>query len=220
MSGTENLPCAKLSTAAAQRRDAILLVAQEIFLEHGFEGASMSQVAARLGGSKGTLYSYFDSKEALFEALVTDSCARNRTTMFDAPGSNGLEERLKSFAQAYIRLVNSDWAVRMFQAVAAEARRRPEIGKLFFESGPAAALAHLAGWIAAGAAAGDLTVDDPASASETFAALCRGSLHPRRMLAQAPEPDTETIERSATRAVAQFLRLYGTVPNKNDQALI
>lgn len=169
----------------------------------------MSQVAARLGGSKGTLYSYFDSKEALFEALVTDSCTRNRSAMFDIPDGLGFEASLTAFARAYIRLINSDWAVRMFQAVAAEARRRPEIGRLFFETGPAAALSRLAEWISAEAGHGRIDVDDAALAGETFAAICRGSLHLRRMLAQAPEPDAETIETAATRAVSQFLRLYG-----------
>ncbi|MGH6965637.1 MAG: TetR/AcrR family transcriptional regulator, partial [Phenylobacterium sp.] len=41
------------------RREAILDVAQEVFLEEGFANASMSTIAARLGGSKGTLYNYF-----------------------------------------------------------------------------------------------------------------------------------------------------------------
>ena len=199
----------RLSAAAVRRREAILLVADEVFLEYGFEGASMSQVAARLGGSKGTLYSYFDSKAALFEALVVDSCARNSTAMFVTPSSTGLEERLTAFAGAYIRLINSDWAIRMLQAVATEARRRPDIGRQFYEFGPGAALAQLAAWIAADVAAGNLIVDDPALAAETFTALCRGSLHLRRVLSQAPEPDAETIDGAVNRTVKQFLRLYG-----------
>ena len=48
------------------RRQAILDVAAEVFREHGFEHASMSEMTARLGGSKSTLYSYFASKEELF----------------------------------------------------------------------------------------------------------------------------------------------------------
>ena len=50
------------------RRELILDVAQEVFLEEGFANASMSTIAARLGGSKGTLYNYFKSKDDLFTA--------------------------------------------------------------------------------------------------------------------------------------------------------
>ncbi len=196
--------------AAAQRREAILLVAHDIFLEHGYEAASMSQVAARLGGSKGTLYSYFDSKEALFEALVAESCTRNQNAMFEVADDADMETRFTDFARAYIALVCSDWAIKMFQMIAAEARRRPEIGKLFFETGPAVSLARLAAWIGADVEAGRLAVDDARLAAETFAALCRGTLHLKRMLGQAPAPDAETLDRLAQRAVEQFLRLYGT----------
>lgn len=201
-------PAPKSRPAAAQRREAILSVAQDVFLEHGFEGASMSQVAARLGGSKGTLYSYFDSKEALFAALVAESCARNADAMFAAPDAADFPARLLSFARGYIRLVNSDWAIRMFQAVAAEARRRPEIGRMFFDAGPGNALARLAAWISDAADAGTIAVDDPVAAAEDFASLCRGSLHLKRMLALAPEPDAAAIDRIAGRAVSQFLRLH------------
>ena len=50
-----------------QRRQAIIDVALDVFREHGFERASMTMIAGRLGGSKGTLYGYFQSKEELFE---------------------------------------------------------------------------------------------------------------------------------------------------------
>ena len=50
------------------RRELILDVAQDVFLEEGFAAASMSTIAARLGGSKGTLYNYFRSKDELFAA--------------------------------------------------------------------------------------------------------------------------------------------------------
>ncbi len=197
--------------ASPQRHQAILAVAHDVFLEFGYEGASMSQVAARLGGSKGTLYSYFDSKEALFEALVAESCARNSAALFEGPADAPLADRYLAIARAYITLICSDWATRMLQIIAVEARRRPEIGRLFYANGPAAAFANLATIIAADTAAGALTVDDADFAAETFTALCRGTLHIRRMLGQAPEPDGGAVDFNARRAVAQFLKLYAVV---------
>ena len=49
-------------------------MSREVFFEQGYTAASMSTIAARLGGSKGTLYNYFKSKEELFEAQVRDMC--------------------------------------------------------------------------------------------------------------------------------------------------
>ncbi len=197
------------SPAAAARREAILAVAHDIFLEHGFDGASMSQVAARLGGSKGTLYHYFDSKEALFEALVSESCARNSAAIFDAPDGAAFDEHLACYARRYIALVFSDWAIGMFRIVAAAAQRRPEVGRLFYESGPMAALGGLAARFAAEMATGRLAPGDPHAAAEAFSALCRGTLHLRRLLDIDPQPDAALVARLADRAASQFLAIYG-----------
>ena len=64
------------------RREAILDVARDVFLEEGYASASMSTIAARLGGSKGTLYNYFKNKEELFAAYVVRHCAWQSEAMF------------------------------------------------------------------------------------------------------------------------------------------
>src|SRR6202789_1904440 len=71
------------SSRRDQRREAILRVAGEVFLEEGYSAASMSTIAARLGGSKGTLYNYFKNKEELFEAQVRDLCGHGADRMVD-----------------------------------------------------------------------------------------------------------------------------------------
>src|ERR1700746_2932734 len=68
-----------------ERREAIIEVARQVFFEEGYAAASMSTIAARLGGSKGTLYNYFKSKEELFEAYIRDSCARIGGPVFELP---------------------------------------------------------------------------------------------------------------------------------------
>ncbi|MBK6413847.1 MAG: helix-turn-helix transcriptional regulator [Sphingopyxis sp.] len=54
------------------RRNAILAAATDIFREVGYARASMAMISARLGGSKGTLYGYFKSKEELFGAAMME----------------------------------------------------------------------------------------------------------------------------------------------------
>lgn len=67
-----------------EKRATIVQAASEVFLELGFEGASMSQIAARVGGSKRTLYGYFGSKEELFVAVAKDMSDRYFDPLLDA----------------------------------------------------------------------------------------------------------------------------------------
>ena len=57
----------------AKRRQ-IVEGARQIFLAHGFDAASMNDIARTAGVSKGTLYVYFENKEQLFEAIVHEEC--------------------------------------------------------------------------------------------------------------------------------------------------
>jgi AcrR family transcriptional regulator len=50
----------------------LMAAALELFVEKGFAGTRLDDVAARAGVSKGTLYLYFDSKEALFKAVIQE----------------------------------------------------------------------------------------------------------------------------------------------------
>ena len=66
----------------AKRRQ-IVEGARTIFLQHGFDAASMNDIARAAGVSKGTLYVYFDNKEQLFEAIVHEECQVHAEDTFD-----------------------------------------------------------------------------------------------------------------------------------------
>src|SRR5580692_6870568 len=85
----DNMDAPVLKTSRDQRRDAIVEVARQVFFEEGYAAASMSTIAARLGGSKGTLYNYFRSKEELFEAQVVEGCARFGEAAFERLSEGG-----------------------------------------------------------------------------------------------------------------------------------
>src|ERR1035437_7744928 len=85
-----------------ERRENILKVAREVFFEQGFAAASMSTIAARLGGSKGTLYNYFKSKEELFAAYVRDECRRFADDVFDGIGDLDIASRLTLIGERFL----------------------------------------------------------------------------------------------------------------------
>jgi AcrR family transcriptional regulator len=65
-----------LAPSRQRRKEArpaeLTAAALELFVEKGFAGTRLDDVAARAGVSKGTLYLYFDSKEALFKAVIQE----------------------------------------------------------------------------------------------------------------------------------------------------
>ena len=192
------------------RREAILDVAQEIFLEEGFAAASMSAIAARLGGSKGTLYNYFKNKDELFEACVERRCFWHQAAIFgELAAEAGPKDTLHSIARAYLRVTLSDISLRNLRLIIAEAERAPEIGRRFYESGPMRGAQRLARLIETWVEAGELKADDPFEAAQFFLGLCKGRYYMTRLLGVTPELTDEEIEVAAERSVTTFFCVHG-----------
>jgi AcrR family transcriptional regulator len=191
------------------RRDAILEVAEEVFLEEGFGAASMSTIAARLGGSKGTLYNYFKSKDELFEAYVLRRCVMNLDLIYNLPAEGDqVEETLTRLGRAYLQRVLAEQNLRHFRLIVAEAERSPEIGKAFYEAGPARGAERLAERIGRWAALGRLEVDDPVQAAHQFTGLCQNRYFKQRLCNAIPELTDAEVETEVAAAVKTFLRAY------------
>lgn len=84
------------------RRALVLDAARAVFLEAGIEGASIREIARRAGYTPGAIYSYFDSKEAIYGALLDESIQRLQMAVADAPESEGRpDQTLAAKAQAW-----------------------------------------------------------------------------------------------------------------------
>jgi AcrR family transcriptional regulator len=192
------------------RREAILDAAAEVFLEEGFAAASMSAIATRVGGSKGTLYNYFKSKEALFEAYIRRHCAWQQEAMFAllAPDSS-IGEALTQFGRSFLASVLSEFSLRNYRLVVAEALRAPEIGQAFYQAGPLSGVARLAAHLERAARDGQLQLDDPMSAAHQFIGLCQNRLMKARLCNAISELTSTEIDAEVAAAVTTFLRAFG-----------
>jgi AcrR family transcriptional regulator len=200
----------KSRNMARDRRNEILDVAGEIFLEQGYAAASMSAIAARLGGSKGTLYNYFASKEALFRAHIQRQCALNAETIFEsAIGEQDLAALLTDLGIRYLARLSSDEMMRHTRTVIAEAGRNPEVGAIFFESGPAFGRARLAAVFDRAAAEGRLKISDSQRAADQFLALCQATIYKRRLFNFGDAPSEGEVRRDIEAAVATFMAAFG-----------
>lgn len=191
------------------RREAILDVAQEVFLEEGFAAGSMSTIASRLGGSKGTLYNYFKNKDELFEAFVQRRCFWHQEAIFgELVAGASAEDALLRIARAYLRTTLSDISLRSLRLVIAEAERAPEIGRKFYENGPMRGAERLARMMAGWAERGEIAIEEPLSAAKFFLGLCKGKFYMSRLLNVSPELTDEEIEVEARRSVRTFLQMH------------
>ena len=117
--------------------DQVLAGAREVFLADGFEGASVDKIAKAAGVSKATLYSYFPDKRVLFMEVVRSACVQQADASLDlAPGSCGPRDVLRAAAERVHGVLLGGFSLQLFRIFVAEADRFPELGPMFYESGP------------------------------------------------------------------------------------
>lgn len=193
-----------------QRRELILDVAQEVFLEEGFANASMSTIAARLGGSKGTLYNYFKSKDELFNAYVERRCLWQDEIFAEPTRGETPEQTLRRIARAYLKRVLTDFNLKNFRLITAEAERSPEIGRTFYNAGPRLGAERVAELLEGMQTAGHLELDvDLLDAAHQFLGLAQNRYFKARLCNAIPELTEKQIEDEAKLAARTFLRAFG-----------
>ncbi|HEY9856811.1 MAG TPA: TetR/AcrR family transcriptional regulator [Stenomitos sp.] len=145
---------------AQQKRDAIVKAASVLFLERGFNGVSLDDVLQVTGGSKSTLYSYFGSKDGLFEAVILRICDEaliplRALELHHLP----LREALTRMGVSVLNVLSEPVAVEAYRLAISEAPRHPEAARAYYEAAPNVAAGILATYLAERQAAGELRGD-------------------------------------------------------------
>ena len=117
-----------------QLREHILRSAKDVFLEMGFERASMDAVAARAKTSKRSLYAHFESKERLFLAVI-EFVRGLVLARLQTPGDYAADpaEALTIFCGRYLEILFYEPTIRMCRVSMAEATRFPEGAAQYFD---------------------------------------------------------------------------------------
>ncbi len=201
---------ADFRSARDDRRQAILAIARDVFVEEGFAAASMSAIAARLGGSKGTLYNYFRSKQALFTAVVEEQCTRHTAELFQMDGfSEDVAEMLALLGRRALRMMLSEEVLSMHRIVVAECVRFPEIGEALYEAGPRRGKLPLINYLTQAIADGRLKAGDPYRMAGHAMELMLAGLYRRRLWNVGAPPTEAEMEDNVTAAVEVFMAAYG-----------
>ena len=193
---------------SAKRRQ-IVQGARAIFLAQGFDAASMNDIARAAGVSKGTLYVYFDNKEQLFEAIVHEECLVHAEGAFDLDaGDHDVEAVLRRLGTAYIEFLCSPEKASALRTVIAIADRMPEIGKVFYETGPATALPSSPTICARKPRPACSRSTTAEVAAAQFLDACQSTLFKPVLFNFAEAPAPERIEHVVGIAVRTFLAAY------------
>lgn len=159
--------------------DKILTHAEALFLEKGFGGATMNDIAARCRMSKRTLYRLFPAKTEMFAAIVR----RHRQQMLDLPGPHDdmpVHEALRKVFRVDLSEEASRRRIFLLRMVLSEAERTPEIAQIIHDEAGDGARIDLARFLEARVAKGDLSLADTDRASQMLVDMMYGALTRKR----------------------------------------
>ncbi|MDO6406559.1 TetR/AcrR family transcriptional regulator [Pantoea phytobeneficialis] len=199
-----------------QKRKEILDAASSVFLEQGYERASMDGVAKTAGCSKATLYNYFNSKESLFEAVVrtfsTNYLTRAADELYSADNQSlSLADKLQQFGESMLGVMTSDWkAMQLYRMVVGEAGHS-DIGELFYESGVRESMNALTLVMEKYMESGELSRSNPGLRAKQFSALVKAEADELFLRRQMPVYTDKEVATMVENAVQVFLQ--GTALN-------
>jgi AcrR family transcriptional regulator len=191
----------------------ILKGAAKVFLNEGYDVATTDLIARTAGVSKATLYVYFKSKEALLQAMVKYETARILPAPAWQPESEPMDVYavLRRIAIQHTHFVLNKSASDLYRLVMAQATRFPEIGRIFYDSGPRRFRAQLADVFDVAIAQGHLDIPDVDLAASHFLSLILGAL-PFNLFISIPIPPQEEVDAFVDSGLRVFLRAYSKAP--------
>jgi AcrR family transcriptional regulator len=195
------------------KRDAIIEEARALFLEVGYERASMSELTRRLGGSKTTLYGYFASKQDIFmaviEALSSEHLA-GASAELETMQEVGVTTALQRYAEHLLTLMLSGDSLPLQRMILGESGVS-SVGEIFVEHGPKVKLAEMAAALQAAMDRHELQPGPAEVLALQFFSLVRAEVDLRVYMREAPPLSPQQLKAMARRAVEMFMGGYRAV---------
>jgi AcrR family transcriptional regulator len=195
------------------KRRQILEGARKVFMNLGFDGASMNEIARSAGVSKGTLYVYFADKSRLFEAIVEAEAIAQGQVAFNLDPARDAETTLREFGRAYMQLLCRPGGGSSIRTVMAIAERMPDVGSRYYVNVLERSINQLADYLQAHVRRNDLAIDDCRLAAAQFMQVCQATLFLPFVFQAAPSPSAARIAQVVDSATRMFLTAYRATPD-------
>jgi len=186
----------------------VLEAAARQFVTLGYERATIDAIAKTSGVSKVTIYSYFPSKSALFEAVVgiyTDAVFEPLPP--HALPADDPEKALSVIGGRFLMLIRSDDVIGTFRTMFAAAGHVVSASQAFYRQGPEKLISQVCDYLRRADAAGSLSIEAPEVAADQFLSLFLGGAYLRSMLGLG-KPTSSMDKRLVRANVDLFLRAY------------
>jgi AcrR family transcriptional regulator len=196
----------EVRSSEGPKRRQIINGACRVFLERGFDAASMGEIAREACVSKGTLYVYFKNKEELFEAIVEEQCNAQAERIFNFDSNErDVEAVLTRLGDAFVHFMcRREGSISPLRTVIAIADRMPELGAKFYRAGPAVGISSLKAYLDGQIAAGVLKPHDSEVVAAQFIDSCLSLTFKPMLFNFAGPPSDEQISRVVRSAVRTF----------------
>lgn len=192
------------------KRDAIIAAALRVFLETGYLGTSVDDIAAAAQASKRTVYSHFGDKEGLFREVIRSTIAPMQDALqhqLDRAPRHDARKALRSVARSLATIIVTPQVVRLRRVVIAETDRFPDLAAEWYQLGPGQTIDRLAAYLDE---LDGLTIPDPRVAAEHLLWLVVSEPLNRLMFAPSGTTiGTAELSDAAGRAFETFWRAYG-----------
>ena len=193
----------------ADKHAAILEAAKQLFVQHGFAGVSMDQIAAAAGVSKLTLYSHFGDKENLFIAAVQAFCEQSvPDAVFQSRPGQDLRQHLMQVSRTFFNMIMSPEAIAGHRVLCSPQVVQSPLPAAFWAAGPQRIQQAFTELLAGYAAQGLLEIEDTALAASQLVTLLKGELHSRELFGFCCSNRDTTAEQHVHACVDLFLRAY------------
>jgi TetR/AcrR family transcriptional regulator, mexJK operon transcriptional repressor len=198
----------KHDPAEGDKRELILKTAQALFVTQGYGEVSMDALAEAVPVSKRTLYNHFRDKKALFIAVMQRRCQfiADRLQHILFRERQDVRETLTACARQFVDIVLTPEAMNIYRTAITQAQHFPDMGKLFYESGPKRSVGILAEYLESLDSRGVLHVSDPMRSAGMFLTMLKGNMQIRMLLGVDKKISRKEMDEHIRYVVEVFLR--------------
>lgn len=196
------------------RRQRLLEVAAQSFLEHGYAGTSVGQIVGQAKGSVATAYQLFGSKEGLLAEVLCRELDVLAGIVFAAmPGAQSAHARpvrsaLPLLAQRLLAASLAPRSLAFYRLLTTECERLPKLIADLMAAADDSIYAPLQACLSRAAQRGELAVDDPHQAARLLGYQIQGIAAEARLVADYPATPTVQHRQACEYGVQAFLRAF------------
>ena len=194
-------------TRSEQKRLAIVNAAKQEFIKNGFLAANMNNICQVAEVSKRTLYRHFESKELLFEAVLTEIRERSvEEEQYQFDVDKPLEEQLRLITQHELKIIYEQYGIELSRTILMEFFRQPDLAKSITQR-----LYHthaVSQWFEQALVAKKLFARDVQTITSVYVSLLQGQLFWPMVLDILPLPEGEELEQKIDNIVMTTIRAF------------